>query len=106
MIEVGPLDENLDELNIVKLQEAKLRDEILNKGVILILDKLQGVELRDGSLMLKVRTETRGLDINDNNRDKRGLNNNDNIKDERSPFRLNNNDRKRESQVEQINAFL
>ena len=40
------------------------------------------------------------------NRDKRGLNNNDNNKDERSPFRLNNNDRKRESQVEQINAFL
>ena len=50
--------------------------------------------------------DKRGLDINDNNRDKRGLNNNDNIKDERSPFRLNNNDRKRESQVEQINAFL
>ena len=40
------------------------------------------------------------------NRDKRGLNNNNNNKDERSPFRLNNNDRKRESQVEQINAFL
>ena len=33
-------------------------------------------------------------------------NNNDNNKDERSPFRLNNNDKKRESQVEQINAFL
>ena len=40
------------------------------------------------------------------NRDKRGLNNDDNNKDERSPFRLNNNDMKRESQVEQINAFL
>ena len=40
------------------------------------------------------------------NRDKRSLNNDDNIKDERSPFRLNNNDMKRESQVEQINAFF
>ena len=40
------------------------------------------------------------------NRNKRGLNNNYNNKDKRSPFRLNNNDRKRESQVEQINAFL
>ena len=38
-------------------------------------------------------------------RDKRPLNNNNNNKDERSPFRLNNNDKKRESQVEQINAF-
>ena len=46
-IEVGPLDE----LNIVKLQEAELRDEILNKGVILILGKLQGEEPRDESLM-------------------------------------------------------
>ena len=35
------------------------------------------------------------------NKDRRGLNNNDNNKDER-----NNNDRKRESQVKQINAFL
>jgi len=34
------------------------------------------------------------------NRDKRSLNNDDNIKDERSPFRLNNNDMKRESQAE------
>ena len=40
------------------------------------------------------------------NRDKRGLDTNDNMKDKRSPFRLNNNDRKRGSQVEQINAFL
>ena len=39
------------------------------------------------------------------NRDKRGLNNDIN-KGERSPFRLNNNDKKRESQVEQISAFL
>ena len=39
-------------------------------------------------------------------RDKRPLNNNNNNKDERSPFRLNNNDKKRESQVEQINAFF
>ena len=53
-----------------------------------------------------VNRDKRGFDINDNNRNKRGLNNNDSIKDERSPFRLNNNDRKRESQVEQINAFL
>ena len=37
---------------------------------------------------------------------KRRLNNNENNKDERSPFRLNNNDRKRESQVEHIDAFL
>ena len=69
-IEVGPLDENLDVgiiLNIVKLQGAEHQDEISNRGAILILDKLQGVELRDGSLMeaenkfwLKVRTETRG----------------------------------------------
>ena len=43
--------------------------------------------------------------IKNANRNKRGLNN-DNNKDERSPFRLNNNDMKRESQVEQINAFL
>ena len=64
------MDENLDEgtnLNIVKLQGAEHQDEISNRGAILILDKLQGVELRDGSLMeaenkfwLKVRTETRG----------------------------------------------
>ena len=40
------------------------------------------------------------------NRDKRSLNNDDNIKDERSPFRLNNNDMKRESQVEQIMPFF
>ena len=39
-------------------------------------------------------------------RHKRRLNNNENNKDERSPFRLNNNDRKRESQVEHIDAFL
>ena len=39
-------------------------------------------------------------------RHKRRLNNNENNKDERSPFRLNNNDKKRESQVEQINTFL
>ena len=45
------------------------------------------------------------LDKN-SNRDKRGVNNNDNDKNERSPLRLNNNDRKREGQVEQINAFL
>ena len=44
--------------------------------------------------------------IKNANRNKRGLNNNYNNKDKRSPFRLNNNDRKRESQVEQINAFL
>ena len=53
-IEVGPPGENLDEgiiLNIVKLQGAELRDEILNEGVTLILDKSQGVELLDGSLM-------------------------------------------------------
>ena len=37
---------------------------------------------------------------------KRSLNNNEKNKDERSPFRLNNNDRKRESQVEHIDAFL
>ena len=51
-IEVGPPGENLDEgiiLNIVNLQGAELRDEILNKGVTLILDKLKGVELLDGS---------------------------------------------------------
>ena len=53
-----------------------------------------------------VNRDKRGFDINDNNRDKRGLNNNDSIKDERSPFRLNNNDRKRESQVEQIMPFF
>ena len=52
------------------------------------------------------RTSGRESDVKSANRDKRGLDNNDNIKDERSPFRLNNNDRKRESQVEQINAFL
>ena len=44
--------------------------------------------------------------VNNANRDKSDLNNNDNNKGERSPFRLNNNDRKREGQVEQINAFL
>ena len=53
-IEVGPPGENLDEgiiLNIVNLQGAERRDEILNKGVILIVGKLKGVELLDGSLM-------------------------------------------------------
>ena len=38
-------------MNIVELQGAELRDEILNKGVILILGKLQGEEPRDESLM-------------------------------------------------------
>ena len=54
-------------MNIVELQGAELRDEILIKGVILILEKLQGVELQDGNLMeaenkfwMKMRTETRG----------------------------------------------
>ena len=37
---------------------------------------------------------------------KRSLNNNEKNKDERSPFRFNNDDGKRESQVEKINAFL
>ena len=43
--------------------------------------------------------------IKNANRNKRVLNN-DNNKDERSPFRFNNHDRKRESQVEHINASL